>query len=106
MNQRVPITVSTPLAEAAARTRTEAEARAALSPHGIFTGLLSSLGRPIPYVYPGYIAHRIHRALSGPDPERIIKIVGEIQHVGDARYALTVKDEEGNSYRVTVEVES
>lgn len=58
----------------------------------------------LPKVYPFYIASRIKQALFCPDPERIIVAVGKIETIGDCRHALEVKDFEGTSYRITVEV--
>ena len=58
-----------------------------------------------PVVYPGYIAIRIRNLMrSNLDPEGIIRDVGNITPIGDARHALSLTDTDGNRYRVTVEV--
>lgn len=74
----------------------------------IFDGILRGLSRPpVKPVYPGYLASRVKRGLLSAqtaDPERIIATVGDIETVGDCRYAIVVTDDEGNRYRITVEV--
>jgi len=59
-------------------------------------------------VYPFYLASRIKRGLlaaQATDPEKIIASIGEIETIGDCRYAVTVKDTNGTSYRITIAVE-
>lgn len=65
----------------------------------------------IPKVYPAYIGFQIKAALKSlaekGDPKLdgpIIASVGELETIGDCRYAVEVKDFNGTSYRVTVEV--
>jgi hypothetical protein len=68
---------------------------------------VASLIQSIPPVYPMYLASRIKRGLLAAqqaDDERIIEAVGEIETIGDCRYAIPVTDCEGNSYRITVQV--
>lgn len=55
-------------------------------------------------VYPAYLASRIKRALTEADPEGVIAGVGDIESLGNSRYAVPVTDADGTSYRVTVEV--
>jgi hypothetical protein len=59
-------------------------------------------------VYPGYIAFKIKRALLPliGNPDGIIASVGEIETIGDCRYAIPVTDFEGQTYRIMVEVRS
>jgi hypothetical protein len=67
----------------------------------------ANLLRTIPVVYPAYIALRIKKALqAGIDPEGIIdsESLGEIETVGDCKYRISVGDDSGNRYFVTVEV--
>lgn len=58
----------------------------------------------IPKVYSFYLAYRASKGLGGADPENIIARVGQIETVGDCKYAIPVSDFEGNRYLVTVEV--
>lgn len=63
-------------------------------------------------VYPGYIAFRVKDALKAiadnGDPKLdlpIITAVGDMETIGDCRYAIPVTDHNGTKYRVTVEVQ-
>lgn len=69
-------------------------------------GIFEALTRfqAIPKVYPGYIATRIKKALKAADSENIVADVGEMQTIGDCKYAIPVTDFNGTKYRVTVEV--
>lgn len=63
-----------------------------------------------PKVYPMYLGFQIQQALRACDTDlsandRIIASVGEVQGVGDCRYAIPVTDHNGTRYRITVEVE-
>lgn len=67
--------------------------------------LMFALCRPMKCVYPGYLALRIKKALRLPDPENIYTPeIGDIETIGDCRYAMTVTDVNGTEYRITVEV--
>lgn len=74
--------------------------------HKMIFDIASSVGRvaAMPKVYSFYIAYRAKKGLSGPDPENIIASVGEMQTVGDCRYAIEVTDHNETRYRVTIEV--
>lgn len=60
----------------------------------------------LPKVYPGYIAVQVKKALKAgaADPEQILRSIGDLETVGDCRYALTVTDFNGQTYRITIEV--
>lgn len=70
--------------------------------HGFLRGLAQL--QALPRVYSFYLAYRAQKGLLGVDPENIIGSVGEIETVGDCRYALKVIDTSGTRYRITVEV--
>ena len=58
-------------------------------------------------VFPLYMASRAKKGLLdglSNDPEAIIRSVGEIETVGDCKYAITVTDVHSQTYRITVEV--
>lgn len=59
-----------------------------------------------PAIYPGYIAFLIKKALVARthDPEGVIASVGEMQTVGDCRYAIEATDFNGQRYKITIEV--
>ena len=57
-------------------------------------------------VYPLYFISLIRRALRQPDPEGIVGDIGEVETLGNSRYALTATDRGGTTYRITVEVVS
>lgn len=64
----------------------------------------------LPRIYPSYIGFRIKDAIkaliANGDPKvdgPIVTAVGEMETIGDCRYALPITDFEGNTYRVTIE---
>lgn len=64
-------------------------------------------------VYPSYIGFRIKAALKSladnGDPKLdgpIVSAVGDMETIGDCRYAIPVTDHNGTKYRITVEVQS
>lgn len=64
-------------------------------------------------VYPSYIGFRIKAALKAladnGDPKLdgpIVSDVGDMETIGDCRYAIPVTDHNGTKYRITVEVQS
>lgn len=63
--------------------------------------------RPIalPVAYPAYILGCAKLGLLKHDGESIIADVSRMEPVGDCRHAITVKDTDGNSYRVTIKLE-
>lgn len=72
-----------------------------------FFNLVASLCAPPPasvYVYSGYLATMLIAKALRNDPEQVIcaKSV-RIEHIGDAKYAVTCADENGTGYRITVE---
>jgi hypothetical protein len=72
---------------------------------GIAAALAKS--RTLPVVYPGYIASGIRKALKAGgalDPECLLTSVGELETIGDCRYAIPLTDFNGTKYRVIVEV--
>jgi hypothetical protein len=58
-------------------------------------------------VYPLFHASVIRGALSAaiPSADGMIVDVGDVQKVGDCRYAITTKDHAGQTYRITIQVE-
>jgi hypothetical protein len=63
---------------------------------------------PLRTVYALYLASRAKRGLVAAitDPEQIIASVGEIESLGNSRYAIAVTDDSRTVYRVTIEVVS
>lgn len=59
-------------------------------------------------VFPGYVMHRAKRGLlDAKTADGIIADVGEIETLqGGSKYALSLLDDSGTEYRVTVEVVS
>lgn len=57
-----------------------------------------------PSVYPGYIGTRVKKALKAADTEEIITEIGDMETIGDCKYAITVTDFNGSKYKITVEV--
>jgi RNase P/RNase MRP subunit POP5 len=60
-------------------------------------------------VYPLYFASRVKKGLLAAkeaDAEGIIAAVGEVESLGNSRYAIRASDESGTTYRITVEVAS
>lgn len=79
--------------------------------HELFEGL--SRLQASPKVYPAYIAFRARNALRQPDPklgaaDQVIETpeaVSAVETLGSARYAFTVTDHNGSTYKVTVELQ-
>ena len=57
-------------------------------------------------VFPAALTSLLKQQLSAPGCGRIpvVFVPGEIETIGDCKYALPITDDEGNRYRVTVEV--
>lgn len=70
-----------------------------MSVHSILEGMAK--------VFPSCIAFKIKQAVRAFGPDRDfpgIESVGDIETVGDCRYAMVATDANGQRYRVTVEV--
>lgn len=65
------------------------------------------VSRPIavPTAYSAHLLGICKLGLLRHDDENIVAEVGRMEPVGDCRHAITVKDTDGNSYRVTIELE-
>lgn len=79
-----------------------------------FNDMLRTMARvaSLPKVFPGYVAFQIKRALLHPElgvtkPEKDFPgaDVGQVETIGDCRYAMTLAVHNGTRIRVTVEVE-
>ena len=72
-----------------------------------FAAMVRDICAPPPanaYVYPGYIATLIKKALTS-DPEAVIDHESvRVEHTGDARYAVTCTDHNGTGYEIKVRV--
>ncbi len=73
-----------------------------------FMDQLVRLAKPIQPIYPLFHASTIKAALLAaiPTADGMIVDVSEIKTVGDCRYAITTRDHAGQTYRITVQVES
>jgi hypothetical protein len=69
---------------------------------GIFDALAKF--QAIPKVFPGYLASKIKRSMKAADSEDIIAEIGDIETIGDCKYAIPVTDFNGTRYRITVQV--
>jgi hypothetical protein len=76
------------------------------SSDGVVVSIFDMLAKfqAIPKVYSGYLGMGVKRALKAADTESIIADIGEMQTIGDCKYAIPVTDFNGTRYRVTVEV--
>lgn len=74
--------------------------------------IMGSIFRPIPAgalkpVFPLYVMSRVRHGINSNDPRRPAALTfNGFETIGDCRYAANVSDEDGNRYRITVEVVS